>query len=393
MAKLEGVNVEKLQGGLNRLATSTDNHVALIVTGIPAGAIATAVNNSGKGVVLTSVFEAEQLGINESFDSNNGLTVYRDIVEFFRLAPEATLYLFNSAVAADVKTFINQNKEIKGVALYFEYDSGEPNLVATINAQQVIINELAAQNRLIDFITVAPIGLDDFSEDLFALSAPNVSVCIACMDDSGVPSLGSFLGMQAVRKISENIGSVDIENKPRGKKGRQDYPLTDDLLDLWPVAYLTDGTTTEESDESVINNLKAKGYIFAASYEGYEGVYFENSYTCVSRISDFAFIEHNRVWNKAARIIRATLLPRVKSKVKKEPTTGYIASTTVSYWISLCNKALEAMIKSDDISGFEVEISQKQIVNDQNPCVVKALVVADGIVHEFTVQLGLTNSI
>lgn len=393
MAQLDGVNTEKLQGGLNRLAVSTDDHFALIVGDIPVGAIATAINNAGKGVVITSPYDAEKIGINESFDSNNDLTLYEDVKEFFRLAPEATLYLFNSTVPAEVKSFINQNKEIKGFAQYFEYNLAVPNLISSVTAQQVLVNELALQNRLIDFAVVGPKGLDAFDENLFALNAPNVSVCIACNSNSGVPSLGALLGMIAVRKISENLGSVDIENKPRTKRGTQDYPLTDTLVEKWPVAYLTDGNTTESVDESFLTNLKDNGYIFAATYEGYDGVFFESSYTCVARISDFAFIEYNRVWNKAARIIRATLLPRVKGKVKKEVSTGFIASTTISFWKGLVNKALNQLIASDDISGYEVEISQKQIVNEQNPCIVKARIVADGIVHEFLVQLGLTNSI
>lgn len=392
MAQLEGVNLEKLQGQLNRLALGTDDHFALINV-LPAGVVATAVNNDGKGVVITSVFEAQEMGINESYDDNNSVTLYADVVEFFRLAPNGTLYLFNSAVAADIKKFINSNKEIKGYGLHFDYNDEVPNLVTTINAQQLIVNDLASENRLIDFVIVAPKSLDVFTENLFALNAENVSVLVACKDDSGVPALGSCLGMLAVRKISENLGSIDIENKPRSKRGRQDYPLTDALLDIWKVAYLTSGVTTESVDVSVINNLKAKGFIFAASYQGYEGIFFEDSYTCVARTSDYANIEYNRVWNKAGRLIRAVLLPKVKGKVKKDPTSGYIRSTTISYWTGLVNKALEQLIVSDDISGFEVEIDPKQAPSKTTPLVVKARVVADEIVHEFNIQLGLANSI
>src|SRR5690554_2126992 len=97
MAQLEGVHIEKLQGGLQRLAEGTDNHVAYMIE-LPAGDVKTAINNNGKGVVLNSVFDAEQLGINESFDANNSLNLYDQIVEFFRLAPDAALYLFDTIV-------------------------------------------------------------------------------------------------------------------------------------------------------------------------------------------------------------------------------------------------------------------------------------------------------
>ncbi len=393
MAELEGVNVEKLQGGLGRLAVGTDNHVALIVGGLPVGAVATAVNNAGKGVVLTSLYAAEQLGITVSFDANNNLKLHEQIDEFFRLAPEATLYLFNSLVKADLKAFINQNKEIKGYAVNVKYLTDTPNIVTTANEHQAIINEFSASNRLIDFCVVGIDSLDVFTQNLFALTAPNVTFLVGCSDNSGITATGAYLGMLAVRRINENVGSTDIQSKPISKRGTVDYPLTDATLNKWTQAYLSSGASVDSLADQALTDIIAKGFVVAASYEGYPGIFFENSYTCIDQGSDFAFIENNRTWNKAARIIRATLLPKVKGVVKKDPATGFIAYTTVSDWTQLLNKRLERMVADDEISGYEVYINSQQIVNSTNPVKVKASVIADGIVHAFEVALGLTNSI
>ena len=393
MAELSGVNVEKLQGGLGRLATGTDNHFALIVSGIPAGAVATAINAAGKGLKINSLFAAEQIGINVAFDANNSLNLHADIVEFFRLAPEATLYLFNSVVKADLKAFINQNKEIKGYGFTTAYNVDVPNIASTANAHQTIINEFATENRLIDFCFIGFNELSVFTLDLFTLTNPNVSIIAACSDDSNVVQIGSALGMQAIRKVNENLGSVNIINKPLAKRGSADYPLTDATLEKWLNAYLPDGRAVESIDKSVLLDIISKGYIVAAAYEGYAGFFLENSYTCIARDNDFGFVENNRTWNKAARIVRVTLLPEVKGVVKKDPATGYIAPTTVTRWSGLLNKALERMIIDDEISGFEAYIEQKQLVNGTNPVKVKVTIVADGIVHEFDVAVGLTNNI
>lgn len=393
MGQLSGVDVEKLQGGLNRLAIGTDNHVALVLGGIPVGAVATAIANAGKGVVITSPYAAEQLGINESFDANNDLKAHEQITEFFRLAPEATLYLFNSSVKADLKGFLNQNKEIKGYAVNVAITALGANLVSTVNLHQEIINEFALENRLIDFCVVGADSLAVFTENLFELEAPNVSVLVGCSDDLGIASTGAYLGMIAVRSISENAGSVDIEKKPLDKRGTENYTLTDSTLNKWTEAFITSGVTVDSLANPVLKDIIAKGFIVAASYEGYDGVFFENSYTCIDRGSDFAFIENNRTWNKAARIIRATLLPRVKGKVKKDPATGFIAITTVSDWQQLLNKKLHRMVADDEISGYEVSINPNQIVNSTAAVKVKAVIVADGIVHAFEVAVGLTNSI
>lgn len=393
MAQLQGVTTEKLQGGLNRQSENTDSHFAYIVGGIAELDVDAAVNNNNQGVRLNSVYDAEQLGFNESFDSNNTVNFYHEITEFFRFAPQGSLYLFNKITEADITEFLLNNKDVKGYAVEETIDVGQ-TLEASIAKHQTIVNALAAQNRLIDTVLVCPESLADFTVDLRGLEAPQLSVLIASSDAVNfLPAWGSVLGMLAVRKISENLGSVDIENKPVDKRGTQDYTLTDSLAERWLNAFLIDGRSVDSLNISEVLDIISKGYIMAASYQGYSGYFFENSHTCIDKSSDFAYIENNRVWNKAARIIRTTLLPRVKSKVKKDPTTGFIASTTVSYWTGLLNKALESMIVEDNISGFEVSINEKQIVNSEAPVKVKAEIVADGIVHSFEVAVGLTNNI
>jgi len=60
-----------------------------------------------------------------------------------------------------------------------------------------------------------------------------------------------------------------------------------------------------------------KGYIIAGSYPGYSGVFFSGSATCVEKASDYAYSENNRVRNKAARLIRLTMMPEIIDIVKK----------------------------------------------------------------------------
>lgn len=395
MGQLSGVRIERLQGGLQRLAEGTDNHVAMIIGTLPVGAVKTAIHNAGKGVAVTSLFQAEEMGINASFDANNSLKLHDQITEFFRLAPEGTLYLFDSLVEADLTAFISHNKEVKGYALNLKFDSQAADQVSTaVLAQQAIVTKLMTENRFIDFAIICFDELSDFSLDLFTLQAPQVSVVVSCEKGDKMVSIGSVLGMVAVRNISENLGSVDIEGKkPLDKRGTLDYSLTDERLGRWVESYLSDGKLVSALDKTVLTGIISKGYILVASYEGYAGQFFENSYTCIDRASDYAFIENNRVWNKAVRLIRATLLPKVKSKVKKDPTTGFIASTTATYWKTLLDRALRKMVAADDISGFEVTVNHKQVVNDTEPVKVQALIVANGIVHEFEVAVGLTNNI
>lgn len=393
MAELAGVKIEKLQGGLGRKNPSTDSHVALIIKATGNAALDAIISNAGKGLILTSLSQAESLGLTLSASANGASPFYEHISEFFRLAPEGTLYLFNDKTVANLLAFVKENKEIKGFGIVDDF--GAATQEATIaQYQSGIINVLATENRLIDF---GIIGWNNFNVanviDLTELDAPQISVLVVGSGTSTFAAVGAFLGMLAVRKVNENAGSVDIQNKPLEKRGSSDYTLTDKNKGLWVNPKLTGGATISSLTKAQLTDLENKGYIYAASYEGYPGAFFTNSKTCISQASDYCFIENNRVWNKAARTLRIALLPEVKGVVKKNPTTGFIKSTTISRWTGIGNKALEQMVTNDEISGFDIYINPQQVVNSTQPVKIKASVVMDGIVHEFEVALGLTNSI
>ena len=99
------------------------------------------------------------------------------------------------------------------------------------------------------------------------------------------------------------------------------------------------------------------------------------------------------LWNKAAKLVRTTLIPRVRSQVKADPSTGYIATETISYWDSLVRKTLETMVNADDIAAFDIYINPKQAAVSDKPFNVQVKMVAHGVVHEFEVDLGFTNKI
>ena len=389
MGALVGVKIEKLQNGLNRKSPTTDGHIGMILA-ITAEALIPVVNNTGKGLVLTSLSQAEGLGLTESACVNAGDNWYEQISEFFRLAPDGTLYIFNSNVVANVTAWLKSNTEIKG----FVITSTTATLDATAIAMQLLVNNLALENRLIDYVIIGVEGYTTaFAFNPSERSEPAVSILVAASSGSSYPAVGAYAGMISVRMVNENVGSVDILKKPLHKRVTADYSLTDSILELWTEPKLTGGELISALTGNQLKLMDTQGIIFASTYEGYPGAFFSNSKTCISASSDYCFIENNRVWNKAARAIRMSLLPEVKGVVKKDPSTGFIKSTTVSRWTGIANKALEQMVIDDEISGFEVYINPSQIVNSTAPVKVTSKVVMDGIVHEFEVALGLTNSI
>ncbi|UGU15211.1 DUF2586 domain-containing protein [Sinomicrobium kalidii] len=409
MAQLSGVIINRLEGGLGRRTANTDGVFAL-VSAMPLASLNLEAHTAIK---LIQVKDAEALGITPAYDANNGVLVHHQLSELFRLAPDVIVYLVGtevgqtvSGVIEDILPTIRRNKDIKGLG-FIGFDDTLDTLPAALEGIQAsLVDELAAENRYIDLVLLEGKGGAEAIDptnipSLRELAAPQCSVVIAqdpeiaAIDEAygNYAAVGAALGMLAVRRVNENLGSVNIQSKPRNRKGEQDYTLTDSAQNLWLSTALSDGTPTESLTKTDLKALNDKGYIYTASYEGYAGVFFSNSPTATTPDSDYAYIENNRVWNKAARLIRTTLIPEVRGVVKKDPQTGFIRSTTVSRWTGLLNAALERMEADDEISGFEVYIDPEQVVNDEAPVQVKAKIVADGIVHEFEIDLGLTNDI
>lgn len=406
-----GVNINKLNGGLGRRNPSEDN-IFILAACMPLTGTTCVAYQAEK---LLQADDAVALGVDASFDANESVLVYNEIKEFFTYCPDGILYLI--PVAADqspsalvaleaFKTAVRSVPSAKGIGI-MNTNVTVPTIDDEVEPVQAFVDSFKNEYRYIDTVVLEGKGealaitpIANYP-DLRAKAAPNVSVSIA--QDPAIASLdaayakyasvGSVLGMLAVRQVNENLGSVDILNKPSNAKGTEDYPLTVLGSNKWESANLSDGNPFETLSYNDQKALTDSGYIYAGSFNGYGGMFFNSSPTAVEKADDFAYIENNRVWNKAARIIRQTLIPKIRGIVKKDPTSGFIKSSTIADWNSRLNKALEVMITDNEISGFDFYINPKQVLSEEQPLKIKGNLVVDGIVFEFDVDLGLTDKL
>ena len=408
MGNLKGTQVNKIDGGNGRLSSTNDSVVLLVCAMAVAGTTLVA----DEAVKLIQTKDIEVFGVNESYDANNGSLAHYQTSEIFRLAPEATVYFLPVALGSDVADHtalvintIKENPQIKGLG-YAGFTHTLTEISDSVeNLQITLVEELKKDGIDVDFVLVeagsSALTLNNLP-NLRSLDAQNVSIVLG--NDLGIASIdasysnhsaiGSALGMICIRQVSENIGSTDILNKPDDKKGNQLYPLTESGLNRFITAGLSTGQKISELTNTQIQSLVTNGYIFVAPYNGSADLFFSGSATCTIASSDYAYIENNRVWNKASRLIKDALMPQIKSKVKKDPETGFIRSTTISHWERLCMKAcVERMEGENDISGGEITINPNQAPNEETPLKIKATIVADDIVHSFDVDLSLTNKL
>jgi hypothetical protein len=359
--------------------------------------------------------------------------------EMFRLAPGQEFFLITvpRTITVDSKTspttvddilkstdFINAVKRIDDInVLGFANisDLNIENIVrhaiyeadgVTVNSYvcyatkfQDFVDDFADEHLLIDGIflegdcTKSNKPFDFASYDMRDenIKAANVSVVIAqdpAMSKIGSPvAIGTVLGSVAIRKVHEDLGSVDIEDKPSTRKGEENYTLTDSATGRWSNAQLSDDRNFITLTKAEQANISQKGYIYVGSFKNYGGFYLSGCPTAVVSTSDYAYFNFNCVWDKAARLVRTTLISRVRSNVPVEASTGYIKSTTISYWEGLISKQLETMVAAGNISAFDVYINPAQKPDEKNPLVIKTRLVTNRIVHEFEVELGLTDKL
>lgn len=404
----QGAIINKLNGGLGR-SSQTDRIICLIAGMTLAGGLA-----YNTAYELLDITTAEDLGITASSDDTNAELVHYHLSEMFRLAPETTFWLIpvdktktiadlvaDEALKAAVRTIKDVN--VLGIPGLSTLESAA---LTDAVALQGFVDGFETEHLLIDGIFVEGVGAavsHDIATypDLRTINAPNISYVIA--QDPAVAALnaayakraalGTVLGSVGIRKVHEDLGSVDIEEKPRSRRGEENYSLSSEQLGYWLSASLSDGAGFKTLSIAEQKSLTAKGWIYVGSFADYPGFYLNGCPTAVDKASDYAYFNHNCIWNKAARLIRKTLIPRVRSKVPTDPTTGYLKSTWIAGCESAVKAALEPMEAAGNIEGKDIYINPVQAISETVPLAVKAKVVVGRIVHEFDVDLGLTDKL
>jgi hypothetical protein len=405
----EGAIINKLNGGLGRSSDSEDRVIAIIGGMTPPSGMVV-----NKAYELLDITTAEDLGITESTDDTNGELIHYHLSEAFRLCPGFTFYLIPVAKTSTIATLVaNENikeaiRGIPGINVLLISGIVSPVSSALTDAVslQTLVSAFAAEHLLIDGIFVEGQGSSSKLEvtaypPLRTITAPNITYVIG--QDPAVAALktanayhaaiGTCAGSIAVRKIHEDLGSVDIEEKPRSRKGEENYSLSSESLGYWLSAALSDGTTFKSLTSAEQKELTSRGYMYVGSFADYGGFYWNGCPTAVVKSSDYAYFNLNCIWNKAARIIRKTLIPKIRSKVPTDSSTGYLKSTWVSACEGLVKSKLDAMVSAGNIEDKDVYINPSQSPSEDTALSVKAQVVVGKIVHEFDVDLGLTDSL
>jgi hypothetical protein len=305
------------------------------------------------GTIAGTLTQNVVVGIASTID-----IMYYHTLEYFRVQPKGKLYIGIYAVSADfaeVTTMQNYSSgALRQLGVYTQaaYASGT---VTLLQAQAVAMETAHKPLEILynpDFV-----GTTDLTTLVSLHTQTNKYVSVMFGQDGNakgyklfkatnksIGCVGTCLGAIALAKVSESIAWVAKFNMASTE---------------YDVLNFSNGQVYSVLTDGVINNLDSQGYIFLKKYIGLSGSYFNNPYTAITITSDYSRINNNRTIHKATRGMREFLLPAIASPVNVN-SDGTLSEDVVSYFESLCKRALDVMVRDFELSAFSVTIDPTQ---------------------------------
>jgi hypothetical protein len=416
----KGIKTSRTSGNLGRRLPNTDGVAVLVMNGMAV---------SG-GVQLSTTYELVStndlaaLKIDAAYDSTNNVLVYHHIKRAFLRNPNLKLYImvvpqkvstthitpdkicdktqsYLLKCLNDVRNTFKANPKLIGV-VFNPHSTYTATITAGIDATGAaakakldeLLNDQVDSYRFVSAFLEAR-SFSGTVSDLVAvealssnLASPRISFVIAADPAisataafAGYAAIGDALGVFSIASISENVGN------PIPK-----FNLTNSANNAFVTAGLS-GAQALPTDNATLNSLETKGYIFAETIEGVDGIYFNDTRTCVAVSDDYAYVENNRTIDKALLSIRTALLPLItNAKLKVDTTSGELSLSQKSLIEDAANSSLAPMERDGDISGgISCVIPSGINVLAGEEIIIQATFVPVAIGRAVTVKAGFTN--
>lgn len=379
---LNDVTFQVASGGLGRKTPNEDN-VSAMMFAIAAPGSPTWPANKFKS--FTDIEQVKTAGITKGHATLG--EVYYQAKEFFRVSPGATLWIgLNATLPTYAELLTATAGKVRQLGVYYtvatkgELTSVHQAGVTSLTDQHAPLVVVAALQNVNTAVTLGTL------DDLVAATHPQVAVLIAG-DGAGegaalaasstrlyVPALGAVLGALSKAGVHESIAWVEKFNLSDGTE-----------LD---TIRLADGSNNPTN--ATLDGLNTKRYLLLRKHAGISGSYLNDSHTGTAATGDFAYLEPNRVVQKARRLVRAALLPDLNSPITVNATTGKIGQGSVKYFESKASRPMNQMQADAEISGFGVWVDPDQNVLSTSQLNVVVRIVPRGVARSIVVNIGLT---
>ena len=315
------------------------------------------------------------------------------INEYFRMNPKGVLYLgfyavpntYNFQEITLMQNYAQGQIRNMGIFLNSECHAFASSDLTAINTE--IVNNNDAIKRPLSALYAADVsGTTDLTTltNLNNLSAPKVS---AILGQDGAASgyylfkavgksitcLGAALGAVSLASVNESIGWV-------GK-----FNISDGVEHDTPA--FANGDLVKSKAQGYASTLNTMRYIYLMKYVGVSGSYFNDSHTAIVSSSDYAYIENNRVIDKAIRGINASTIPALGAPLVLNKN-GTLTEETAQYYISISGVNLEEMKRNKELSEYQILIDRTQNVLSTNELDIVCEIVPVGVARKIKFKIG-----
>lgn len=318
------------------------------------------------------------------------------ISEYFRIQPKGNLFLGFYAIPVGTYTFEEietmqtspiVNGAIRQIGIYAENLTFATSQLTTIQSVCNNLDTLKMPLSAVYGCNIASGTAMTSLVDLNSLSANKVSIVVS-QDNGGlgfelykataksITTLGATLGAISLANVQEDIAWVGKFNLSNG-------------IELESIGFCNgeSGLNT-----NALNGLNDKRYVFLRKFPNLAGTFFNDSHTAVSIASDYAYIENNRVIDKAIRGVDESLLPSLNSPLLLN-SYGTLANTTIAYLESQATVITDNMVRAGEASAISVSIDPLQDVASTLEVVVTINIVPIGVARNIIVNIGFKTSI
>jgi len=431
MSTLNDVVITKLSGGLGRRNPEQD-----MVSGLLFDGVATTKLALNKIERLASLEDAEALGITADYDVN-GQSAFYQIQQFFRMNPSGDLYI--------MVTTGTSYEEIAGKAMDMQ-EKANGNIRQMAIIYSGVTTFAQTQAAVLKAQTEADLAYKDYMPFEIILEGKGFTVDAPSLDGSNAENVSVVVAMDVEKAFEKKLfqkdnlklyilapneevlpveGSLDVYNvrDADGLKKENgavlEFVFKNSYKNTAAVGLALGAISKAKVSENIawiekfnltgegfakagfvggeeiktlgtLGDLNEKRFIFARTHTGLPGVYFNDSATCTTGTSDFAYVENNRTINKATRLLRTALLPKLASPVLVD-IDGKLPQSVSKSFEGLCRSALEGMVANQEVSAFDVYVDPKQNILATSELKVKAEITPIGTARKIMVDLGFKN--
>jgi hypothetical protein len=356
--------------------------------------------NSGTPIVVTLSSGATLAGTLTQFSggvASKQAVWYYHINRFFGANPNSILYVgffpvpstYTFSEITLLQTF--SGGTIRQVGVYKDSAAYAVGDLVAIDNQIKTYND--AKHKPLSALYAADLSGTSDITTIVDLSTYTANKCSSIIGQDGY-GLGNYLYLTYGKSITQlgvamGLLSLSAVSEDFGEPAKFNLAF-DGYEDAVPAFANGKKLSDPSLSDAALDALDAKRHIFGLTYIGYAGTFFNDNHTAISTTSDYAFINDNRVIDKATRGVYSALIPYLKSNLVKN-AYGTLAATTVAFLQGIAIQPLYQMSRDGDlgeISASDVYIDPSQNVSSTNMIVINVYLNEDAIARQIQIPIS-----